>query len=186
MSNVLEALKNVLLSYVDNEPKPPLHVGEAMACWTYLAVMNEAISFEECTFHMTRDPELKKAIQDGIKMCASQSGRMETFMRREGIELPAGSQHKPQSDPQAVPSGAKLTDDEIANAMSIKVGAAVMACANAAVQSIRNDVGQMWIEFQAEQLVYGATLKTLMRKRGWLKVPPPYIPPGMPTSSNRD
>jgi hypothetical protein len=44
-----------------------------------------------------------------------------------------------------------------------------------------NDVGIMFAGFQAEMLKYGASLKTLMRKRGWIKIPPYYVPNGLPT-----
>jgi hypothetical protein len=36
--------------------------------------------------------------------------------------------------------------------------------------------------FQSEKSVLGMELKTKMRERGWLKVPPSYIPPGAPTN----
>lgn len=76
--------------------------------------------------------------------------------------------------------GVKLTDDEIANALSVKVVANYMMCATGAVQSVRNDVGLMFTKFQAEKLKFGASLKTLMRKRGWIKIPPYYVPSGLP------
>jgi hypothetical protein len=38
----------------------------------------------------------------------------------------------------------------------------------------------MWTEFFLEWTAIGATVKTLMRKRGWLKVPPYYYTPGSP------
>jgi hypothetical protein len=95
----------------DDEPKPPLHIGEAMTCWTYLTMLEE----------------------------------------------------------------------EIANALSFKMVANYMMCASGAVQSVRNDVGMMFVKFQAEKLKFGSSLKTLMRKRGWIKVPQYYVPNGLPT-----
>ncbi|RNB91623.1 hypothetical protein EDM56_02355 [Brevibacillus fluminis] len=57
-----------------------------------------------------------------------------------------------------------------------------MASATSAAQAVRNDVGLMWTEFQAEQVTFGATLKNVMRKRGWLTIPPAFTPPGVPTT----
>jgi hypothetical protein len=37
--------------------------------------------------------------------------------------------------------------------------------------AIQNDIGMMWLELYSQWVVVGNTLKTLMRKRGWLKVP---------------
>lgn len=35
--------------------------------------------------------------------------------------------------------------------------------------SVRNDVGLLWLQNYLESVTFGTTLKTLMRKRGWLK-----------------
>lgn len=53
-----------------------------------------------------------------------------------------------------------------------------MRAAGAASESIRTDVGLLFIEFQAEKFAFATRLKHLMRKRGWIKVPPFYVPPG--------
>lgn len=46
-------------------------------------------------------------------------------------------------------------------------------------------VGVMWFAFQSEQVSFGATLKNLMRKRGWIKVPPLYYPPEFQNNNDR-
>lgn len=180
MPGVVEAIKNVVGSMVDDDPKSPLHIGEAMSCWTYLASIAEALSYEQAGLNTTTDPELKHALQEVTKLCDSQVRRISHFMQREGVPLPPVSEPKPKSDSSAVPLGVKLTDDEIANGVSIKIAAAIIACATAASESVRNDVSLMWMEFQREQMTYAMNLKTLMGKRGWLKVPPLYSPPGSP------
>jgi hypothetical protein len=101
-------------------------------------------------------------------------------LQREGVSLPPHSEQKPLSDPNAVPLGAKSTDAEFANAVVLKLVTSIIKCATAAAESVRNDVGLMFVEFQSEALTYGAMLKSLMRKRGWLKVPPYFYPPGAP------
>jgi len=180
MPDLLEAVKNVVQSFTDDEPKPPLHIGEAMSCWLHLAAMAEATAYEQAALNNTTDPELRKSLHEVVKMCDSQITRLRDFMVQEGVPSPPVSEPKPKSDASAVPLGVKLTDDEIANGVSIKMVAAVVSCATAASQSIRNDVGLMWIDFLQQHLTYGMNLKTLMRKRGWLKVPPSYHPPGSP------
>jgi hypothetical protein len=42
------------------------------------------------------------------------------------------------------------------------------------------DVGLMWTEFLQNNIVFGAPLKEMMERRGWLKQPPFYHPPGLP------
>ncbi|HJV45139.1 MAG TPA: hypothetical protein VJ824_05355 [Bacillota bacterium] len=78
-----------------------------------------------------------------------------------------------------IPLGVKLTDEELANGLALKVIAMSTAASTAAAQSVRTDVGVMWVQFLNEALVYGATLKTKMRKRGWAKLPPAFTPPGV-------
>ncbi|WP_445486884.1 DUF3231 family protein [Niallia sp. 03133] len=101
-------------------------------------------------------------------------------MEKEGIHLPPSSEERPQSDPNGVPLGTKLTDDEIMNGLSIKTVAAVVHCATAASQCVRNDVSVLFTQCMLEKIKFGTTLKDLMRKRGWIKVPPYYYPPGAP------
>ncbi|MDQ0242759.1 hypothetical protein J2S09_000295 [Bacillus fengqiuensis] len=53
-------------------------------------------------------------------------------------------------------------------------------CGKGQADAVRNDVAIMWLKFYINIVTFGTTLKTLMKKRGWLKVPPYYYPPGMP------
>ncbi|WP_332697809.1 DUF3231 family protein [Halalkalibacter lacteus] len=111
-------------------------------------------------------------------MCKEQSDRLEKFLIKEGVSLPQTSPPKPDSSPIDVPLGVKMTDDELANGLAIKVAASLVECATGQAQAIRNDVGMMWAEFQAELLVFSATLRKVKKKRGWLKIPPAYHPAG--------
>jgi hypothetical protein len=183
MPSVLEGLINVMKTLVDDDPKPPMHIGEAMSCWTYMATLDEAIVYEHAALNSTTDQELRNALNDAIRMCESQVKVLKVLMLNEGVPLPPASAPKPKCEPSDIPLGVKVTDDEIANAISLKVAAALIACATEAAQAIRNDVAIMWVRFQMEQITYGATLKTMMRKRGWIKLPPPYCPPGSPHRS---
>lgn len=181
MSSVFEAVADVMKTLIDNEPKPPLHIGEAMTCWTYLTMLEEEIANVQIGINTTTDNELLGALQASMELAKAQSKVLRDFMLLEGVTLPPVSEKKPNSEPNSVPMGVKLTDDEIANALSVKLVANYMMCAAGAVQSVRNDVGLMFVKFQAEKLKFGASLKTLMRKRGWIKIPPYYVPNGLPT-----
>lgn len=65
--------------------------------------------------------------------------------------------------------------------ISAKVAASVVFSAQAASQSIRNDVGLLFFQIQVELMKYASPLKTLMKSRGWLKESPRYHPPGAPS-----
>ena len=180
--HAFEAMMKVIHSLFDDEPKTALHVGEVMSCWTYLTVLEESVALEQLAINTTEDKELNELLHKTLAGASSQATRLKEFLQQEGIPLPPTSEPKPLSDPSAIPLGAKMTDSEIANFVSVKIAAAITMCATGAAQSLRNDVGLMFFEFQTETMKYGAILKSIMKKRGWLKVPPYYYPPGKPNS----
>ncbi|WP_372663471.1 DUF3231 family protein [Cohnella sp.] len=181
LTNLFEAAIDVMKTLVDDQPKPPLHIGEAMTCWTYLTMLEEEKANVQIGLNTTTDNDLLDALSASLDLATAQATELRNFMLREGVTLPPVSEIKPTSESQSVPMGVKLTDDEIANALSIKLVSNYMTCATGAMQSVRNDVGLMFAKFQGEKLKFGASLKTLMRKRGWIKIPPYYVPNGLPT-----
>ncbi|MFB4169395.1 DUF3231 family protein [Virgibacillus sp. JSM 102003] len=182
MPNPFEAVWNTLKTSMDNldEPKSPLHIVEAGDCWTYLTMMEEYIRYEESGLNTTTDDEVKEMLKDVIQLCETQVKKLSKFMKDEGIPLPDVTSSKPKSEPNEIPLGVKLTDDEITNGIAFKLVTCMQACAKGQADAVRGDIGMIWLGFYSEWATFGSTLKTLMRKRGWLKVPPYYYPPGSP------
>lgn len=180
MPNVIEAAFATLKIVVDNEPKQPLHVGEVMNCWTYLSALEEATDYVRVGLNTTTDDDLRRALNDSIKICSHQANILKKFMIEEGVPLPPVSEPRPNSESNDIPLGVKLTDDQLANGLSLKFASTNLLCASTEVEAIRTDLALMFVRFQLEVLTYGTTLKTMMRKRGWIKVPPAYVPPGVP------
>ncbi|MGF3104463.1 DUF3231 family protein [Rossellomorea sp. DUT-2] len=180
MQNLFETAFDYLRTTFDTEAKTPPHIGEAMGCWIYFTALAEEVPVLEAALNTTTDNELIQLINKSKDLGEHQLKILQQFMVEEGIPLSKTSEPRPKSDPNSVPLGAKMTDDEIANFISIKIATNIVMCATNMSQSIRNDIGLMWARFQAEKMVFGMELKTAMRKRGWLKVPPYYYPPGAP------
>jgi hypothetical protein len=180
MPDIIQAVNNVIQSFVDDEQKPLLHVGEVTSCWSYLSELADEQVHSEAGVNSTTDPELRKAFHEGIKMFKSQKERMIAFMLSEGVPIPPLSESKPQSNPSDIPLGVKLSDDELANSLNIKIVILISYCANAIIQSNRNDVTLIWLEYLQEYMTFGATLKELVKRRGWFKIPPYYYAPGAP------
>jgi hypothetical protein len=176
MPNPFEAFWNTLKS-MKNDSKSPMHVGEVMAFWVYLTALQEMLRYEEIGLNTTTDDEVKDMLNDAYKLCKSQSERLESFLIKEGIPLAEQSAPKPHSVINTIPPGIMITDSEFANGVSIKIAASIVECATGQAQAIRSDIGMIWAEFQSEMLTFSATLKALMSKRGWLKIPP-YYPSG--------
>ncbi len=180
MPSAIKAAQNVIQSFVDDESKPHLHVGEVMSCWSFLSELADELVHSEAGVNSTTDPELKKAFNDAVEMFKSQIERMIDFLLSEGVLIPPLSESKPESNPNDVPLGVKLTDDELANSLNIKIVILIPYCANAIIQAVRNDVTLIWLEYLQEYMTFGTTLKELVKRRGWLKVPPYYYAPGTP------
>lgn len=178
MVNILETVMDALKSMVVQDEEQPLHVGEVMSCWIYLAGLELAKVSVQAGINTTTDNELKTILEEDMKLGNSQRERLYDFMIKEGITLPPAPEELPKSEPNGIPNGVKLTDDVIANELSLKIISLIMRAAGAASESIRTDVGVLFIQFQTEKLAFATRLKHLMRKRGWIKVPPFYVPPG--------
>lgn len=180
MTSIFDSMKEFIQMNLDEEPKNPLHVGEVMSCWMYMALMDEATIYIQMGLNSTIDDEVRSMLMKSLKQCEAQGHRFKEFMKQEGVHLPRTSEPRPDSDPNSVPLGVKMTDEEIMNGVSMKTVAAVMHCATAASQSIRNDVSLLFTHCMLEKMKYGTELKGVMRNKGWIKVPPYYYPPGMP------
>nr|WP_272495750.1 DUF3231 family protein [Bacillus pinisoli] len=173
---------NMLKVAIDdtNEPKAPLHIIEAGDCWTYMTAVEEYIRYEEAALNTTTDDEVREMLEDAKRLCKKHVKRLSAFMQNEGIPLPDVTSAKPKSDCNDIPLGVKLTDDEIVNGIMAKLIVGLTMSTKGQADAIRDDVGKMWLEFYLEWSTFGGTLKTLAKKRGWLKVPPYYYPPGSP------
>ncbi|WP_184662939.1 DUF3231 family protein [Texcoconibacillus texcoconensis] len=178
MPNPFEAFWQSLKQMTDSDVDAPMHVGEVMNCWTYLAMMKEMLRYEEAGLNMTSDEELRDMLTNAHKLCQSQAEQMEAFLIKEGVQMPESPAPKPQQTLSDIPAGIHISDDELANGVSIKVAAAIIESATGQSQAIRTDLGMMWAKMQSEMLTFSTTLKSLMKHRGWVKVPPYYQPSG--------
>lgn len=182
MQNIFKAAFDYLITAYDSEPKPPAHLGEAMGCWLYFTALAEEVPVIEASLNTTTDEELIDLLKKSKNLGEHQLNTLKGFMINEGIPLSQVSESKPKSDPNSVPLGTKMTNEEIANFLSAKIATNIVMCATNTSQSIRNDIGLMWARFQAEKMILGMEVKLVMRKRSWIKYPPSYIPPGAPNN----
>ncbi|TVY07362.1 DUF3231 family protein [Paenibacillus cremeus] len=180
MTTVFESVKEIFSQLVDDEPEPPINVGEVMDLWKYILFIDEAKVLEQIARNTTTDTELLNLIEDAIQICNSQTKRIKQLMEELGVPIPALPEDKPKSESSSIPMGVKLTDNEIAVMLAAKLLQSTKECSRSMMEAIRFDLGLMWANFFYEQSKLGAVLKSKMRKRGWIKYPPAYHPPGMP------
>lgn len=180
MTNAFEAISAIIKNFVDEAPKPPLHVGEVMDLWTAFTAFHEAHALYQVGLNTTTDKDLKHVLESALEGSMLDTKKIEKFLLKEGVPLPLVNPRKPLSEQSAVPEGVKLTDDEIANLISAKVAASITYCAQAMSKTVRTDVGLMFFSIQINLMKFAAPLKNVMISRGWLRVPPKYNPPGSP------
>lgn len=180
MTKILETIGEIIKSFNDEEEKPSIHIGEAMNLWTALTSFQEARALYQAALNMTTDKDLIHVLQNAVEASKKDYDLVKNMMIKEGIPLPAISEDKPHSSPNAVPEGVKLTDDEIANLISVKIAFAITFCAQSISTSIRTDIGLLFLQIQTELMKFAVPLKNMMKTRGWLKAPPAYHPPGAP------
>lgn len=180
MTNTFEAISAIIKNYVDEAPKPSLHVGEVMDLWTAFTAFHEAHALYQVGLNTTLDPDMQHVLKNALKGSISDTKKIEELLLKEGVPLPLVNPDKPLSEQGAVPEGVKLNDDEIANLISAKVAASITFCAQAMSKTVRTDVGLLFFSIQINLMKFAAPLKNLMIARGWLRIPPKYNPPGAP------
>src|SRR5699024_1564365 len=117
VGSMFKNIASVIESLTDNH-QDPLHVGEAMACWTYLAYVPGINGCIQAGRNTTTDPDLQDLLYDVNKLTKAHQQEVSDFMREEGVPLPQLPEDKPQPKPNERPLGAKLTDTELVNTVN--------------------------------------------------------------------
>ena len=105
MVNILETVMDAMKSMTVQDEDQPLHVGEVMACWVYLAGLELAKVSVQTGINTTTDDELKAILEEDMKLGTSQRERLHDFMIKEGITLPSAPEDMPISDSNSIPLG---------------------------------------------------------------------------------
>ncbi|CAM3905678.1 DUF3231 family protein [Marinicrinis lubricantis] len=172
--NFVEIVKSVFQPYLDDE-KPPLHVGEAYHLWYYKNGIEQTLRNAEVGYNTVEDTELKDKIKDLIdNVLTPMRKEVEEFLKDEHVPLPIVSPEKAVSEYSNTPKDAKLSDEEIANQLSWAILMGIQIGVRGLTESVRADVGALFAKYQMLQMVWGLTMKQLMVKRGWLRVPPNF------------
>lgn len=161
----------------------PLHVGEAMSLWAYAVAAEESRALCLLLVNHTADKEMKELIEHFIADVEEpQINTMRQVLKDVGIMGPTATGDKPVADERQIPTGAKFTDDEIANLLVVKLEGLLTLAHAGITQSLRDDIGALFFRFYAKGMAQAYTLKHLSMRRGWLRVPPFYRP-GQPVGS---
>lgn len=168
--NILQSLFRTM-----QQPAAPPHIGEAFNAWSYDVAAKESRILCLMMLNHTNDPDLKEAIEHFVAdVLEPQAKQLTDFLRNEGIDMPAGTGDKAKADEQQIPAGAKMTDNEIANMLIVKLNGLLLFCFMGLFSGVRDDISAMFINFQAHVIAQVYSFKKLMQRRGWLLLPPYY------------
>jgi hypothetical protein len=107
--------------------------------------------------------------------------KLKQLLAHEGLGIPPTTGDKPRANEATIPPGAKMTDMEIANLLVVKLDGLLNICHYGIIQALRDDVGLMLVETYQHLVAQGFTLKKLMREHGWLRLPPLFPFPSVPS-----
>jgi hypothetical protein len=176
LMNILEVMHDTFEPFLDGEKKP-LNIMEVTNLWFFLAISDTTMRNEEIAYNLAQDQELKQKLWDAkVSVHQPIAKEIQEFLIAEKVSLPKGTPTKPTGDFQFIPEGAKLNDEEIANLMSFNLLLGINYASRGLTEAIRADVGLIFFKVITRKTIFGATLKKLMDKRGWLRFPPDYKP----------
>lgn len=170
--NPIEVVSDIFKPFLDREKKP-LNVLEVGNLWLYCAIAENSLRNEQSVFNIVQDKELKEKLKIAAEDVHNpiMQDIVELF-KSEGISLPNPTADKPFGDYRYIPEGAKLTDEEAANLMSFNLVIGLTYGMRGLSESIRADVGLIFSKAIIRKMAFSITLKDLMIKRGWIKIPP--------------
>lgn len=163
------------LFQMGTNPRLPLHAGEAFGLWAYCEAVSETRAICRLLLNHTDDKELKELIEHFIAdVLQPQMMKVQEVMLNKGLSLPDITPDKPKADPGQIPVGARFEDPQIANMLVVKIQGLLLFCHEGLARTLQQDLAAMYYTFQSHVLAQGATLTPLMRKRGWLRLPPVF------------
>lgn len=160
--------------FIDDEQKP-LNVMEVTNLWFFLLGTETTMRNEEIGYNLAQDEELKlilKDVRENLHIPIKKE--ISDFLKKEGVPLPQSTPEKPTFEYQKIPEGAKLNDEEIVNLMSYNLAMGVNYASRGLTESIRSDVGLIFMKIMMRKTIYGLKVKRYLEQHGWLRIPPYY------------
>jgi hypothetical protein len=171
--NIFDVIHDNFEPFLDGE-KRPLSVMEAANLWYFLAISETTMRNEEVAYNLAQDKELKDQLWEAkVSVHQPIAKEIQEFLLKEKVPLPQGTPPKPVASYE-LPEGAKFNDEEIANLMSFNLLIGITFATRGLTESIRADVGLIFFKVIVRKTLFGASVKKLMSKRGWLHAPPDF------------
>jgi Protein of unknown function (DUF3231) len=158
-----------------NPQDEPMHYGEVYGTWLAVITGKAMVVAYQTLLNHAGDKELKNLIQEAIDKGKQDITTIENLLKENGVGLPPTPPERPEADLEAIPTGARFMDNEIAAKMSADVAAGLIADSQMIGQCIREDLATLFGTMHTQKAAFGAKLLRLNKEKGWL-VPPPLHP----------
>lgn len=160
-------------SLTDNE-EPPVHAGEAMACWIYQTQLDGVLGYCEVALNFTQDKDALSILNESKRLGLIHKKKLNDFMKAENITPSDGYIQKASVNVDTVPNAVKQSDKDIVNTVQINLIVAFGMTASAISQCLRSDLQILFFEIMTDVMIFGQEILSTSKKRGWLRIPPAY------------
>ena len=156
-----------------NPKEEPLHYGEVFSTWSYLLGIKGLKGSYQTLLNHIGDEDLKRFVRDAIDHVLNpEINEIENLLKVNGVGLPPSPPDKPIASFEAIPTGARFSDPEIAASIANDIRAGLISCSTIMAESIREDVGAMFAQFHMKKAQGGLNLLRMRKEKAWL-IPPP-------------
>lgn len=155
-----------------NPKNEPLHYGEVIGIWSYVAANNGLISMYEAFVNHAGDRDLISLLEDQIKMMKNENTTVEKVLKENGVTPPPSLPSRGKASADEIPPGARFMDPEIAAIMAANSGQGLVSCSQVLGQCMREDVAMHFMKFHTDRATAGGRLLELTKDKGWLIMPP--------------
>lgn len=155
-----------------NPKENPMHYGEVFQLWSASHAAKLMTAFYETYLNHVGDKELRELVGDMLDQARQEAKDCDKLlMDNEIIPAPA-LPAKPKARLEEIPPGARLSDPEIAAAITADNAAGLVAASQGMGISIREDVGALFTKCHAVKTGLGVRILQMNKDKGWF-VPPP-------------
>jgi hypothetical protein len=169
MNHIFVERKILMGALSEISQREPIPYQEVIHIWGYLTAAQGAMTGNQVFINQVLDEDLKKFLEDIIqKGLKTEVELLQSLLKDNGIALPPAP---PSVSTESIPPGASMNDAQIAAKVSADIAAGLMACSQAAGQSVQEDIAMMFSRFHINKSQAGARLLRLSKEKGWLTSP---------------
>ncbi|MFT8362470.1 MAG: DUF3231 family protein [Sporolactobacillus sp.] len=169
--SALEMMK----SLTDNQVRP-VHVGEAMCCWTFQTQLDGILGYCETARNQTTSKEVVQIITHSHDLAILHKQMLDQFMKKEQITPSDGYVVRSDVEARSLPDGVTQTDKEVVNTIQINATVAFSMTAGALSQCLRHDLQLIFFKIMTDVMLFNQEIAVLSEQNGWLRMPPVYHP----------